>query len=97
MKTYVILRRGGWKSSAELEKAAARSTHVGLHEMPTQVRWLRSYITNEPNGNVGTVCIYQAVDPDALREHARRADLPCDEVIPVADMVIVNADQPIAA
>lgn len=97
MNIYVILRRGGWKSVQDLEKAAVRSTHVGQHEMPQQVRWLRSYVTHESNGDLGTVCIYQAVDPDALREHARRADLPCDEVVPVADVVIVNADAPSTA
>jgi len=97
MKTYIILRRGGWKSAQELEKAAARSSHVGQQEMPTQVRWIRSYVLSEPNGELGTVCIYQAVDADAVREHARRADLPCDEVIPVQDVVIVNPDQPVAA
>jgi len=97
MNTYVILRRNGWKSKQELEKAAARSSQVGLNEMPTQVRWLRSYVTREANGSVGTVCIYQATDADAVREHARRADLPCDVVIPVSDLVVINADSPLAA
>ncbi|MEA2324545.1 MAG: hypothetical protein QOD81_4395, partial [Solirubrobacteraceae bacterium] len=44
------------------------------------------------SGPVGTVCIYQASSPDAIREHARRADLPVDEIIPVADTVIVRSD-----
>lgn len=97
MKTFIIFRRSGWKSTQELEKAAARSTHVGLNEMPRQVRWLRSYVTQESGGRIGTVCVYQAIDEDALREHARRADLPCDEIVPVGDLVIINADEPIAA
>jgi hypothetical protein len=96
MKTYLIFRRSGWKNSQELEKAAARSTQVGRNEMPDKVRWLRSYVTRENGGAVGSVCVYQAVDADAIREHARRADLPCDEVVPVADVVIVNHDQPVA-
>ncbi|MFT3863333.1 MAG: hypothetical protein QM729_03600 [Solirubrobacterales bacterium] len=29
MDTYVILRRSGWKSPAELQEAAARSSQVG--------------------------------------------------------------------
>lgn len=96
MKTYVILRRHGWTSTQELEQAAARSTHVGRHEMPGQVRWLRSYVTREEGGGLGTVCIYQATDADAVREHARRANLPCDDVVEVADVVVVNADEPAA-
>ena len=95
MNTYTILRRSGWTSRKELEKAAARSSQVGLQEMPDRVRWLRSYVTQEEGGRVGTVCIYQATDPEALREHARRADLPCDEVISVGGLVIVNPDAPI--
>ena len=31
MKTYVILRRGGWPSGEELQRAAARSTEGLLH------------------------------------------------------------------
>ncbi|HVU16421.1 MAG TPA: DUF4242 domain-containing protein [Candidatus Didemnitutus sp.] len=96
MNTYVIFRRSGWNSLQELEKAAARSTQVGQQEMPDRVRWIRSYVTKEPGGRIGTVCIYEAVDFNAIREHARRADLPCDDVVPVSNVVIVNADSPVA-
>jgi len=41
---------------------------------------------------VGTVCIYQATSPEAIRDHAGRADLPVDEIIPIADTVIVRPD-----
>lgn len=98
MQTYVILRRHGWRSGAELEEAAARSTQVGNDEMPDDIRWIRSYVLDEGAGPVGTVCVYQASSPEAIREHARRADLPCDEIIPVADTIIVRPDpQPTAA
>jgi hypothetical protein len=46
----------------------------------------------EEDGTLGTVCIYQAGDPDAVRRHAGVADLPVDEILPVADTVIVRAD-----
>jgi thiamine biosynthesis protein ThiC len=92
MKLYVILRRDGWRSPAELQAAAERSTRVGNEEMPDDVRWIRSYVLEETSGSVGTVCIYQASSPEALRKHAELADLPIDEVIPVADTVIVRPD-----
>ena len=92
MQTYVILRRGGWKTAEDLETAAAVSTRIGDDEMSDQVRWIRSYVLDEEEGTVGTVCIYQAVDEDAIMEHAQRADLPADEVILVADTVIVRDD-----
>jgi sporulation protein YlmC with PRC-barrel domain len=97
MELYAILRRSGWKSGAELEEAAARSTQVGNEEMSDDVRWIRSYVLDEGDGAVGTVCIYQATSPEAIREHAGRADLPVDEVIPVADTVIVRPDPEPAA
>jgi hypothetical protein len=92
MDTYVILRRRGWRSPEELQEAGERSAKVGDEEMPEEVRWIRSYALAEEDGSVGTVCVYQAVSPEAIREHASRADLPADEIIPVADTVIVRAD-----
>jgi hypothetical protein len=92
VQTYVILRRNGWRSGAELEEAAARSKQVGDEEMPDDIRWIRSYVLDEGSGPVGTVCIYQASSPEAIREHARCADLPVDEIIPVADTVIMRSD-----
>ena len=92
MNTYVILRRGGWRSPAELQEAAARSTAVGNEEMPDDIRWIRSYVLAESAGGLGTVCIYQASSPEKIREHAERADLPISEIIEVADTVIVRPD-----
>jgi hypothetical protein len=98
MNTYVILRRSGWRSPEDLQQAAERSRQVGDEEMSDQVRWIRSYVLEEGGGSVGTVCIYQATSPEALRDHATRADLPLDEVIPVADTVLVRPDpEPAAA
>src|SRR5262245_25887959 len=91
MQTYVILRRGGWETAADLEEAAARSIAEG-DAMSDDIRWIRSYVLAETDGSVGTVCIYQGSSPEAIREHARRADLPADEVIEVADTVIVRPD-----
>ena len=97
MQNYLILRRGGWASAQELEIAAGRSSRVGQNEMAGRVRWIRSYVVNEPDGRLGTVCIYQAVDPEAIREHARCARLPADEIIPIGETVIINDDPPKAA
>src|SRR5207248_9420615 len=98
MELYAILRRNGWRSGPDLEEAAARSTKVGNEDMPDEVRWIRSYVVGEEDGSLGTVCIYEASSPDAIREHAQLADLPVDEIIPIADTVIVRPDpQPAAS
>src|SRR5918911_1205084 len=92
MDTYVILRRSGWRSPEDLQEAAGRSRKVGDEEMSDDIRWIRSYVLEEDGGSVGTVCIYQASSPEKIREHASRADLPADEIIQVADTVIVRPD-----
>jgi thiamine biosynthesis protein ThiC len=92
MNTYVILRRSGWRSPEDLQAAAARSTKVGDEEMSDDIRWIRSYVLEEDGGSVGTVCIYQASSAEAIRDHASRADLPVDEIISVADTVLVRPD-----
>ena len=96
MKTYVIIRRRGWATPALLERAASRSRRIGDEEMSDRIRWIRSYVTTE-DGVLGTVCIYQAASPEAIREHAKRAELPADEIYEVADTVIVRPDPAAAA
>jgi hypothetical protein len=91
METYVILRRGGWRTSEELQEAVSRSTAQG-ERMPDEVTWIRSYVLSERDGTVGTFCIYEASSPEAVRRHAVAADLPVDEIVKVADLVIVQPD-----
>jgi sporulation protein YlmC with PRC-barrel domain len=92
MDTYAIVRRRGWQSPGDLEEAAGRSKKVGDEDMPDDIGWIRSYVLQEDDGSVGTVCIYQASSEEAIRKHADLADLPVDEVIPIADTVIVRED-----
>ena len=97
MQTYLILRRGGWATAQDLKATAARSAAEG-DRMPDDIRWIRSYVTAETDGSVGTVCVYQASSPEAIREHARRADMPADEIVAVADTVVVRPDrEPVSA
>ena len=92
MKNFAILRRNGWRTAGDLEKAAARSTDVGDNQMSSDIRWIRSYVLDEGDGKKGTVCIYQASSAEKIREHAKRADLPVDEIIPIDGVVLVRPD-----
>ena len=56
------------------------------------VRWIRSYVLAESDGELGTVCIYEAESPEAIRAHAHRVGMPADETTPVADTVVVRPD-----
>jgi hypothetical protein len=92
MNNYAILRRSGWRSPGDLEEAAGRSRQVADEQMSDDIKWIRSYVLEEGEGSVGTVCIYQASSPEAIQNHADRAELPVDEIIPVADTVVVRPD-----
>ena len=91
MQLYSIRRRNAWKTPAELQATAERSAREG-DKTPDQVRWIRSYVVSEDDGTLGTVCIYQAASPDAIRDHAARTGMPADEITPVADTVVVRPD-----
>src|SRR5690349_9366751 len=97
MQLYVIRRPSAWVDQPELEACAVESARVGDQEMPDSVRWIRSYVVNEPDGRLGTFCIYEAANGDAIREHARRVGMPGEEFYPVADTVIIRRDPAKAA
>ena len=92
MDTYAIRRKNAWKSPEELEQVAARSKEVAGNDFPTDVRWIRSYVIAEEDGTLGSVCIYQATSPEAIRKHAHRVGMPADEILPVADTVVIRPD-----
>src|SRR3954453_14493461 len=92
MQQYVILRRGAWNSGSQLEAAPRRSMKVADEVMPDDVRWIRSYVLDEANDAAGTVCVYEARSPEAIRRHASLAGLPADEIVPIADTVVVHSE-----
>ena len=91
MDLYGILRRNGWATGDDLQAAAERSTVEG-DKPDSGVRWIRSYVIAEESGEVGTFCVYEAESPEAIRAHAQAADLPVDEIVAIADTVIVRPD-----
>jgi hypothetical protein len=92
VNTYAILRRHAWSDATELEKAAGLSSRVGLVDLASRVRWIRSYVIRERSGRLGLICIFQSPDAETLHDHARRAGLPIDEVMPVAETIVLQDD-----
>jgi hypothetical protein len=92
MDLYVIRRPSAWATIDELKVAGAKSAQIGNEQMSDRVRWIRSYVVNEPDGRIGTFCIYEARDGESIREHARRVGMPGEEFYKVADTVIVRND-----
>jgi sporulation protein YlmC with PRC-barrel domain len=92
MNLYSIRRRNAWKNAKELETSASISARVGNEEMPDKVRWIRSYVVQEEDGTLGTVCIYQGNNFEAIREHAKRAGMPADEITQIGRTVVIRED-----
>jgi hypothetical protein len=91
VETYLIVRRGGWRTTDELRGARLRSAVEG-EAMVESVRWIRSYVLTENDGSLGMVCVFEATSPEALRRHSYVANLPVDEIVSVAETVVVHPD-----
>jgi len=95
MNLYVIQRRYAWTTPEELQAAAERSAAEG--DRPgSGVRWIRSYVVQEDGGELGTVCLYEAESPAAIRAHAAASRMPAQGITPVVETVVVRPD-PVAA
>ena len=92
MQLYAIIRRNGWHSHSDLATSTGRATQVGDEEMSYSVRWIRSYVLNEGSDKLGLLCLYEARDEAAVREHAERAGMPVHEIVPVTDTVVMRPD-----
>jgi hypothetical protein len=91
MNLYAIRRRDYWGSAEALQQTGARSAEVG-EEMADDIRWIRTYVVQEESGRLGTVCIYEGTSAEKVREQAERTGMPADEIVLIADTVIVRPD-----
>jgi thiamine biosynthesis protein ThiC len=100
MNTYVIRRRQAWQSPGQVHAVAQRAKKVADSDFVGEVRWIRSYVLAEPDGSLGSVCIYQAIDDEAIRRHSHRVGMPADEIFAVAETVVIRPDpvaEPVAS
>ena len=96
MRTFVVVRRGAWTTLEDVNAARRRAANE-LERFEEVVRWLRSYEVEEIDGTIGSICLYEAVNPEAIRQHSAAAALPVDEIMKVADVVVVRPDPAAAA
>jgi hypothetical protein len=89
---YLIRRRNFWITPAELDRSNTASRRIADEEMARELSWLRSYAVREDDGTLGTVCLYQSVDPQALRKHAERVGMPADEITTVIGRIVFRDD-----
>lgn len=90
-RVWLVRRRAACSGLAALKPLAAAARRIADEEMPAWLSWLTSHAVRESDGSLGLVCLYQAVDAQALQEHARRAGLPADEITAVLGRVDFHA------
>jgi hypothetical protein len=84
MPKYIIERNipGASKLSAtELHEISAKSNAV-IRELGPDVQWVQSYVAGDK-----IYCVYNAKDPDIIREHARRGGFPADVIAKVVAII----------
>lgn len=84
MPRFLIRREiagAGAMSAEDLRNAARTSCHV-LGQIGPQIQWVHSYVTDD------TIhCIYLAPDASLIRQHAREAGFPADEVLEIRAVI----------
>ena len=81
MPLYTVLRHFPGATTTDLDAASFRSLSCLMYH--PGLAWLRSYW--DP-AKQSTICIYEAADEEQIRQHAKRADLPCDEIALVEEV-----------
>ncbi len=66
---------------AEVEDAVRRA--IAVNTTLPQIRWVHSNLAVDRSK---FFCEYEAPNPDAVREAARLADIPCDRVTEVVEV-----------
>jgi len=92
MNLYTIRRRNAWGSPEEVQAIARRAKEVADSDFATEVRWIRSYVLADQDGTLGSLCVYQAVNAEAIRQHSHRVGMPADEINEVLETVLVRPD-----
>jgi hypothetical protein len=79
MPLYLIERQ----FAEQLEVTRDSATEVRLINDDVGVHWLFSFLSADKKK---TFCLYEASSPEAIREAARRANLPADVITEVTEL-----------
>ncbi len=84
MPKFIIERSvpGAGNLSAEDLKNISKKSRAVLCTLGTDIQWIHSYLTGDK-----IFCIYLAPTEDLIREHARLAGLPIDNITEIAGII----------
>jgi hypothetical protein len=84
-RVYLVRRR--CLGAADADPAFALARIDDAPEMGARISRLHSYAVGDEHA-LGSWCLLQAADADAVREHAARTGLPTDEITPVIGRIV---------
>lgn len=90
MQLYAIFRRRGWTAETIADADARSRREAGRRA--DELRKIRSYVLAEPDGTLGSICLYEATGPGVIEAHARAAELPCDDIVQVTAIDVLRPD-----
>jgi hypothetical protein len=79
MPLYVIERN----FAEQLEVTRDDATQVALVNAEVGVNWMFSFLSMDKKK---TYCLYEAPNAEAIREAARRANIPADVIVEVSEL-----------
>jgi hypothetical protein len=84
MPKYVIERTlpGAGKLTPDQLRGIAQKSNSVLRELGPDVQWVHSYVVADK-----IYCVYNAKNPEIVREHARLGGFPADSVSEVATTI----------
>jgi len=84
MPKYLIKREipgAGDMSPEDLQGASQKSCDV-LRNLGPSIQWVQSYVTDN-----AIHCIYIAPNPEVIREHARTAGFPANDIMEIRAII----------
>lgn len=70
-----------------IEENREGADEINLINDDVGVKWIVSFLSAD---KTKTFCLYEAPTPEAIREAARRAGIPADSVVEVAEEIAAN-------
>ena len=70
MPRYLVERVWDDLDEEQMKGVGFRSNRVKAESFP-DITWEHSHVVTDESGAIKTFCIYQAPNPDMIREHAR--------------------------
>ena len=92
MQLYGIQRRNAWATRRRPRSQRRRNRPKRATSPTPGSAGSAATSSREESGELGTFCVYEGESPEAIRAHAEASGMQADEVVPIADTVVVRPD-----